>query len=376
MTRRASPQQLAGHQFVSLDGLRGVAAILILIFHAPDMTLRNLLPGSYLAVDLFFVLSGFILARVYQGRFDNGMSPREFIALRLARLYPLYLLGTFGSLALLAGRLALNPDMVAPAATTVLGALFFLPTFDRSDPALHLYALNFPAWSLFFEIVINIGFALVARHLTDRRLAAIMAVGAVMLVATSVYFGSLSTGMAWPNAVGGLGRVCYTFFAGVAVERAWQRGLLPRIAISPLVAAAVVVVLFATPLGPWRAGYDALVALVVLPLLILGAARREPAGRVSGVFAAIGTGSYALYMLHAPIRDWLITVVPRLTGHEFASYGVAGTMALLVAVLAAAMIVDRAYDRPVRGWLARLVAAPRERVATVATARLGVGQLR
>jgi peptidoglycan/LPS O-acetylase OafA/YrhL len=352
----------SAHQFVTLDGLRGVAAIVMLTFHAADMTLRDLAPGSYLAVDLFFVLSGFILARVYQDRFDAGMTARQFLVIRLIRLYPLYLLGTIITVVLLAIRLALNPQLDVPGVQTLVAALLFLPTPERVAPLLQLYPLNFPAWSLFFELAINIGFALIARHLTDRRLGLLLGLGAILLVATAFHFGSLSAGMAWPNIAGGAGRVVYTFFAGVAVERLWRRGRFPSIAMPPMLGAAVVIALFAVPLAPWRPAFDSIVGLVVLPVLILACSRREPSGRTAAVFSAIGAASYALYMLHAPVRDWMIAAAPRLTGREFVEYGIPGTLVFMVVVYAAAVAADRWVDRPVRGMLGRML-APARRLA-------------
>ena len=79
--------------FHVLDALRGVAAIAVVTRHLPDQTLARLLPSSYLAVDLFFALSGFVLAHAYLGHLKAGMTFGQFAVRRIIRLYPLYLLG-------------------------------------------------------------------------------------------------------------------------------------------------------------------------------------------------------------------------------------------------------------------------------------------
>ena len=343
------------HQFVALDGLRGIAAVLVLTYHASDTTAKHMLPGAYLAVDLFFVLSGFVIAHAYQARIEAGMSRRAFVAARLVRLYPLYLLATLVSLALVAARLALHQHPAVPSGATLITALAFAPSPDRVVPFDHLYPLNFPAWSLFFEVGIGVVYAVIARHLTDQRLAAVIGLGAVLLIATTTAYGSLNVGYTWPLAAGGAGRVVCTFFAGIAVERLWQRGMWPMVTVPPLAGGAVIIALFAITPGPWRAGYDAAVALVAMPLLILGSARREPWGWTARAFTTAGTASYAIYVLHVPVRDWLISASPHLTGKPFAAFGAAGTLASVAVTVVVALAADRIYDLPLRARLTGLL---------------------
>ena|ERR1700730_5639017 len=92
---RPSGPKTGLHSFPALDGVRGVAAILVALFHLRNRFLGfNNFPGGdgYLAVDLFFVLSGFVLSHAYLPRFQNGMSPSQFMKARLIRLYPLYII--------------------------------------------------------------------------------------------------------------------------------------------------------------------------------------------------------------------------------------------------------------------------------------------
>src|SRR5262245_45457012 len=81
------------HRFLVLDGLRGLAAFAVILDHVSSVTLRHWFPGRYLAVDFFFVLSGFVLAHAYGERLQSQLSPWRFMCIRMIRLYPLYLLG-------------------------------------------------------------------------------------------------------------------------------------------------------------------------------------------------------------------------------------------------------------------------------------------
>ncbi len=346
---RSAP--LRRHKFVALDGLRGVAAVLVLAYHAPDHRMEHLLPGGYLAVDLFFVLSGFVIAHAYQARLDAGLGWREFMVARLIRLYPLYLLGTLIAITLVVGhRLIHRSDPIG--LPSVVAALLFLPTPERIAPY-SLYPLDFPAWSLFFELLANAVFAAVARHLTDRRLMVAIGLAAVGLIVSAAAYGSLDAGYEWTSFGAGLGRVGYTFLAGVAVERLWRRGRWRVIALPPLAGAVIVIALLAMPAGPWRNAFDVVAALIVMPLLILASARREPDGRLATLFAGAGAMSYAIYALHAPLRNWLVSAAPYIVGRDYKQLGAAGTLFFLGLVIAFAVAADRLYDTPVRRWLTR-----------------------
>ncbi len=130
--------------FHTLDALRGIAALAVVCFHRRE----GRFPSAYLAVDLFYVMSGFVLAYAYDSRFAAGLSWRRFMAQRLIRLWPLYALGVIITLvsAVLAG------DQKAWAQAPL--QFLFLPAQPGPDHA-PLYPLNLPAWSLMFELAIN-----------------------------------------------------------------------------------------------------------------------------------------------------------------------------------------------------------------------------
>lgn len=79
--------------YILLDGLRGVAALMVLVFHVFDVCSSNIIPHGYLAVDLFFVLSGFVIGYAYDDRWQQGLTAGQFFRRRLIRLHPMVLVG-------------------------------------------------------------------------------------------------------------------------------------------------------------------------------------------------------------------------------------------------------------------------------------------
>src|SRR5882757_3316593 len=89
-----APVQSEARVFHTLDALRGIAAIGVVTFHMKQLFAPIAASGGYLAVDLFFMMSGVVLSHAYEGRFRAGMGTFDFMRTRLIRLYPLYFLGT------------------------------------------------------------------------------------------------------------------------------------------------------------------------------------------------------------------------------------------------------------------------------------------
>jgi peptidoglycan/LPS O-acetylase OafA/YrhL len=83
----------AHHSFKMLDGMRGVAAMGVVLYHLSQMLSLHLFRAGYLAVDIFFCLSGFVIAHAYERRLLGGLSPLRFAAIRFARFFPLIALG-------------------------------------------------------------------------------------------------------------------------------------------------------------------------------------------------------------------------------------------------------------------------------------------
>src|ERR1700733_12206690 len=113
------------HRFVTLDGLRGIAAFVVVTTHAGNAVPFET-PRPFLAVDFFFALSGFVLCYAYAGRLRDGLSPPAFLLIRLLRLYPLYILGT--AIGILAWLAAGHGGELGRPAINIAAAILFLPS--------------------------------------------------------------------------------------------------------------------------------------------------------------------------------------------------------------------------------------------------------
>ncbi|WP_342626937.1 acyltransferase [Nguyenibacter vanlangensis] len=293
---------MARRLFHTLDGLRGLAAVAVVLVHMGKVSFPTIWypAGGYLAVDLFFGLSGFVLAEAYAARLDAGLSLAAFMQKRIVRLWPLYALGLGLGAAAAALRIASHhapPSALAP----FLPALFYCPWFG-SDGV--LYPLNFPAWSLFYELLANIVMAAAWRRLDNRTLIGLVCLSALGLVVSARLLGSLNAGMIWSWAPAALARVGFSFFLGILLWRAGPR--LLNVSVPPNVSAWVPMGLLALALAvdthhiP-RPLLDLSEVFFLLPAIIWLGASTRPTGASLMMFEALGGASYALYAVHAPI---------------------------------------------------------------------------
>ena len=227
--------------FHGLDGLRGVAALFVAMRHTSffhDLGIH----GGFLAVDLFFVLSGFVIAHAYERRLERGLSAARFLALRYLRLWPVYVLGALlGLVAAFAGALPVQDNL--SVGQMIHAAPFALMMLPGPHITRMLYPVNSVAWSLALELLVNLAYAFLWRPLRDPRvLGAVLAVSAVALAGAAAWFHTLDIGFTWANAWGGAPRVVFSFTAGLAVYRIFQA-------------------------RPWRSTLPAWAPLLVLPLL-------------------------------------------------------------------------------------------------------------
>jgi peptidoglycan/LPS O-acetylase OafA/YrhL len=345
--------------FYTIDGLRGIAALLVVCRHIVPLHAGRLnFPSSYLAVELFFLFSGFVIAHAYDKRFDAGMGFWDFFKARLIRLYPLYFLGF--AIAVLTVPLTrhmgfrtwpLDPRLIVPN-------LLMLPTYLVFAGGA-MFPFNGPSWTLFFELLANFLYCLIYRGLTAGRLALFVVVMGALLAFSSFYFGALDIGYMGSSFVGGLARVGFSFFAGVGVYR-FQLWRPCPIRISPwlLLAGATALLVQSVPRGIDRELYDAICAVVVFPLFAYLATAVEPGRIGQNLFTLGGGASYALYLIHAPLGGALIVLLAH-HGRLKGSILLGLTFIAVVSVLA--VLAERFYDRPVRRWITGLTSKrPRE----------------
>lgn len=344
--------------FHTLDALRFVAAVVIVLFHANFLFGVPMPAEGQVAVDLFFCMSGFIIAHRYDGDLRAGMGTGRFVVIRLIRLYPLYLLGTVLGVApsivllVVKGSSAFHLAMVA----SLPSALLMLPSHLVFPATPVLYPLNFVAWTLALEIAVNTLYAASFGVWSLTRVAACVLVGLIALGVTAAAFGTLHVGFEWHHGAGGVSRVVFGFSAGVLIERLRRRGIVaPRLPWwLPVVAATLLFCV--SPLGD-RALWEFAACALAVPAIVFAAVATEPPPALKGACAVGGLSSYLVYSLHAPLVGLFLRGEALLhldLDRQTAADGVAFAL-LLVALCASAHVV---YDRPLRRLLSLKLSQP------------------
>lgn len=300
--------------FHILDVLRGVAAISVITLHYPQAFAPFVASGAYLAVDLFFVMSGFVLARAYDVRLQDGMGGRDFIATRLIRLYPFYIL----ALALGTVELAYYYRNDHLAAEIMLSSVFnfvMLPSPPVGIPYLPLFPANFVAWTLSFELLANAVYGFSFRFLTNNRLRVIAGISGLVLLALVLVRGNLNGGAYWPDAHLAAIRVTFSFFVGVLIQRAREAGKLAALSsvkLPRIIIIAIMVGALGSPIPPALRGlFDAACVLFVFPLIVAASVGRNPVPS-RGISAFLGEISYPIYVLQIPVFTLGVIGLPKL----------------------------------------------------------------
>jgi len=332
----------AERRFHTMDGLRGAAAIVVVIGHIPHWTV-HMFPHFYLAVDLFFMLSGFVISLAYEHRLKSRLTVLQFLIARYIRLYPLYIVGTVLGIASTAAALAMGKGelTVATFPISVAAALLMLPS-PTWYQSLSLMPFNDPSWSLLYELLMNLCYALILPWLTLTRLIIVVLISAVALVWVDLHLHTLHTGFDWSTVPFGICRVVFPYSVGVLLYR-----VLPRHTVAtwwayllPLIFLAVV-----TAHAPRAELVELPAVMIVFPVLIALAACLDVPKAL--LFAFLGSVSYPLYVMHYSV----IVLISRalhtlqLEGSHYAPWLGIFVIAGLVVLSA---YLERYYDIPVR----------------------------
>lgn len=299
------------HRFLFLDALRGVAALFVVAFHFPQTMTSSLAANGLLAVDFFFCLSGFVIAFSYERRLSETISFKDFAVARLIRLYPIYALGALLGLVvmILVQHLVFHTVSWVTLSPLVALALFLWPT--RLSP-LHQpdnYPLNDPSWSLFYEIIANLAYALLIKLRMARTgiLLCIVAGSFALLVRALLTGGTLDVGATQGGLYLGFARVSFSFFFGVLLCRLYRRRQPNPSAhgahwLLPAGITVALITILNSPASWMRTESFRLVAITLrLPAMVyFGAITRLPSS-VTRLATALGELSYPLYLLHMPL---------------------------------------------------------------------------
>jgi len=344
-----------------LDATRGYAALAVMLFHfSPTMGRERWFPNGYLAVDLFFCLSGLVLWLNYAERIRQGMSGSRFLAERLIRLYPLYAAGLAVGFSALACQQAWGHAGVS-LWDALLRGLVYLPTGAENwlvfGPAVFTnlaYPLNNPSWSLLFELVAGMSLVFWAR-----RSVWLLALGLLILLAAWVKLASwqgqaMAGGWGQDNFWIGLPRSLFSLGMGIGIGRLWQQYphrfnqfRIPQVGIALLVTALLFV-----PAGIFRNPSIFLLASVAVFIPAIIALNLGTPQASTQVFGPLGDLSYPVYALHVPIYT-LIEELAVHWGQPRSSWMVIGLS--ICSVYAAAHLALRWVDRPGRAWLRKLL---------------------
>jgi peptidoglycan/LPS O-acetylase OafA/YrhL len=368
--------------FSALDGMRGVAALIVVERHRPEMFLGVPAAGGHLAVDLFFILSGFVIAHAYEERLRSGLGVGRFMLARLIRLYPLYWLATLLGAALFAAQMLVAPEGGLRSwdrlGASLAFGLAFLPTptglsFDVDA----LFPINGPAWSLFFELAVNLAFAVLILRLSLSVLLGLAGAGAVLFAGAALWAGTADVGYNAVTVLAGFPRVTFGFFTGVVLFRIWRERrdiVLPASVAWGLLGLITLMMLWPLPpsgAGATRVAFELFVCLVVFPMVVLAGAYARPGPRGEQFCAILGASSYAVYVFHMPASRFVVAVVERL-GFDIAALAPFIGIAFLAALFAFAVAIHHWLDVPVRRWLtARLLGKGRVAQAGAEVARAG-----
>lgn len=361
-----------------LDGLRGVAALLVVIYHifegfafaeATDGVgsgLITTLNHGHIAVDFFFILSGFVISYAYDDRW-NRMTLGGFFKRRLIRLHPMLVLGAIiGAVAFFATGCERWDGTVAPAGWVMIALLltmFMIPAVPGVPYEVRgngeMFPLNGPGWSLFFEYLGNVCYALFIRRMSTKVLAFFTAL--LGLVHAWFFIGDVSgydmIGVGWTidevNFWGGFIRMLFPFSMGMLLARTFR----PRKVKGAFwICSLALIVLFAVPYIPSEGGislnslYEFVCIACIFPALVWLGACGTASGATSRVNSFLGELSYPLYIVHYPIMyifyAWLIRKDIYTLGECWPT-----ALAVVVSSIALAYICLKFYDEPVRRWL-------------------------
>ncbi len=365
--------------YALLDGLRGVAALLVVWYHvfegyqfAGNKPIIDFANHGYLAVDFFFILSGFVIGYAYDDRWGKSLSLGSFFRRRLIRLHPMVMLGAvIGAVSfLLTGmeRWDGTHSTLLPTLLALLCSCLMIPAVPGMQREVRgngeMFPLNGPCWSLFFEYIGNIVYAFIMRRLPTRILACVSALLCCALAwyAITDQSGYGSIGVGWTidttNVLGGLLRMLCPFTLGLLMSRVFKPLRKARGAF--WIGAIVLLLLFHVPFITsdnqlsLNGIFETVCIVLVFPAIVWLAASGKTTDKTStSICRFLGNFSYPLYIVHYPVMYafymWLI---------KTKQFTFAETWPMALAIMACSVCIAwlclKFYDEPVRKWLKRL----------------------
>ena len=361
-----------------LDGLRGVAALLVVIYHIFEgfafaeatsgvgSGLITTLNHGHIAVDFFFILSGFVISYAYDDRWGK-ISISGFFKRRLIRLHPMLIMGAvIGAIAFFSVGCERWDGSIAPTSWVMVAlmlTMFMIPAIPGVPYEVRgngeMFPLNGPGWSLFFEYIGNICYAIFMRRMSTK----VLAFFTLLLGLAHAWFfiGDVSQydmiGVGWTidavNFWGGFIRMLFPFSIGMLLARTFK----PRKVKGAFwICSLALIILFAMPYIPSKGNislnslYEFVCIAFIFPVLVWLGACGTATGLAKKANCFLGELSYPLYIVHYPIMyvfyAWLI---------KSDIYTLSACWQVVLLVIASSITLAylclRLYDIPVRKWL-------------------------
>lgn len=357
--------------YLILDGLRGIAAILVVAFHILETFsegdhVRQVINHGYLAVDFFFVLSGFVIGYAYDDRW-NTLSIGAFIKRRLIRLHPMIIMGmVIGAVTFYFQDSPMFPDIHSVPLYQLILLTLIGCTLLPVPPAMdirgwqEMHPLDGPAWSLFFEYVANLLYAFLLRKLPTILLGTLTIIAGAALVHLALTDGQGDIIGGWslePRQFRiGATRLMYPFLAGLLLARLIRPGHFTG---AFLWCSVLLIIILAFPrLGGYEhlwmnALYDSGCIIFLFPLIVYLGASGSISGRAAKICRFLGDISYPIYIIHYPFMYLFMAWVSRNNIQIDSPETIAAATLLFMVTLALAYWCVKYYDEPVRNWLSR-----------------------
>jgi len=353
-----------------LDGLRGVAAIIVVAFHIFEAHATNsydqIINHGYLAVDFFFLLSGFVIGYAYDDRWTK-LTTGGFFKRRLIRLQPMVVMGMLiGAACFYFGDSSLWPMIHTVPVWKMLLIMLIgftlipIPVSWDIRGWQEMHPLNGPGWSLFFEYIANILYAIGIRKLSKTALSILVFVAAVVLIqyAVTAKSGDLTGGWSLNEEQLRIGftRLIFPFFAGLLLSRMVKPDNIKNAFLlsSILLGLILFIPRIGTSQDAWLNGlYESLSIILVFPLVIYIGASGEIKGIMENkICKFLGDISYPIYITHYAFI-YIYTAWASDNHHAtFELKFLYGLLTFGVSILFAYLSL-KYYDEPIRAWLKR-----------------------
>jgi len=353
-----------------LDGLRGVAALLVILFHVLEVHShgdhsKQIINHGYLAVDFFFMLSGYVISYAYDDRW-NRMSLKDFFKRRIIRLHPMIIIGMIIGAVLFyfqdspgMGWGGIHEVPVWKMLLVMIIGFTLIPVGKGLDIRGwdEMHPLNVPASSLFYEYIANIVYALFLRRITKVFLAVLVliAAGVTIHYALTNPNGNIIGGWSIdPHQLRiGFTRLAFPFLAGMLLAKTAKLRFTPNAFLS---ASLLLVLFMSVPhIGNsgqlWMNGaYECFCLMIVFPLVVwLGAGGKVKGEKASRLCKFLGDISYPIYITHFPVVYVYMAWVTNNNLTLTESWHV-GLLCVIISIIVAYASM-KLFDMPVRDWL-------------------------